>query len=180
MRKIVFAAIASLGALAAASPALAQDSSSSSRSFEPYVGVTGVYDSFDAKQNGGSIPEFGPEGWLVEAVAGVNMPVGDTFFVGVEGNVGKGFSGDMDWEYGAAGRAGLRLSDMGLLYAKAGYNWVELDRAPLGVDKSFDGVVWGGGFELGPRDGKVRVRGEFTTMNNLDSIRPTLGVVMGF
>ena len=173
-----FYAIASLGALAAASPALAQDGSS--RSAEPYIGVTGVYDSFDSKENGSGIPEFGPDGWLVEAVAGVNVPVGDMFFVGVEGNVAKGVDGDIDWEYGAAGRAGLRLNDHGLLYGKVGYNWVELDRAPLGVDRSFDGVVWGGGVEIAPGGGNLRLRGEFTTMNNIDSIRPTVGVVMGF
>lgn len=178
MRKIFFAA-ASIGALAAASPALAQDSTSSS-SIEPYVGVTGVYDSFDAKQNGSGRPEFGPEGWLVEGVAGVNLPLGDTFFIGAEGNVAKGLDGDIDWEYGASGRAGLKLSDMGLLYGKVGYNWVKLEHRPLVGDKNFDGVVWGGGFELGPREGKVRVRGEFTTMDNFDSIRPSLGVVMGF
>lgn len=178
MRRTIFA-IASLGALMAATPALAQDAGSS-RSFEPYVGVSAVYDSFDAKENGSGIPEFGPDGWLVEGVAGVNVPVGDKFFVGVEGNVAKGFSGDIDWEYGAAGRAGLKLNDVGLLYGKVGYNWIELDRAPAGVDKSFDGVVWGAGFEVGPKDGNLRIRGEFTTMNNIDSIRPTLGVVYGF
>lgn len=179
MRRTFFA-IASLGALAAASPAFAQDGGSSS-SIEPYVGVSAVYDSFDAKENGGSIPEFGPDGWLVEGVAGVNLPVGDKFFVGVEGNLAKGVDGNIDWEYGAAGRAGLKLNDIGLLYGKVGYNWIELDNAPVpGVDKSFDGVVWGAGFEVGPKGGNLRVRGEFTTMNNFDSIRPTLGVVMGF
>jgi len=178
MRKI-FYAVASVGALAAASPALAQDSGST-RSFEPYVGVMGVYDSFDAKENGSGIPEFGPDGWLIEAVAGVNVPVGDKFFVGVEGNVAKGVDGDMDWEYGAAARAGLRLNDTGMLYGKVGYNWVELDNAPLGVDRTFDGVVWGGGVEIAPGAGNVRLRAEFTTMNNIDSIRPSVGVVMGF
>ena len=173
-----FYAIASLAAVAAASPALAQDAAP--RSIEPYVGVTGVYDSFDAKENGSGIPEFGPDGWLVEAVAGVNVPVGDMFFVGVEGNVAKGVDGDMDWQYGAAGRAGLRLNDTGLLYGKVGYNWIELDSAPLGVDRSYDGVVWGGGFEIAPGPSNVRLRGEFTTMNNIDSIRPSLGVVVGF
>lgn len=175
MRKSFLTAI---GALAAASPALAQETSP--RSIEPYVGVTGVYDSFDAKENGSGRPEFGPDGWLVEGVAGVNVPVGDTFFVGVEGNVAKGVDGDIDWEYGAAGRAGLKLQDMGLLYGKVGYNWVKLEHRPLVGDRNFDGIVWGGGFELGPREGNIRLRGEFTTMNNIDSIRPSLGVVMAF
>lgn len=174
-----FYAIASLGALAAASPAFAQDAGSA-RSIEPYVGVTGVYDSFDAKENGSGIPEFGPDGWLVEGVAGVNVPVGEKFFVGVEGNVAKGVDGDIDWEYGASARAGLRLNDTGMLYGKVGYNWVELDRAPLGVDRSFDGVVWGGGVEIAPGPSNVRLRAEFTTMNNIDSIRPSVGVVLGF
>jgi outer membrane immunogenic protein len=180
MRKIILAAVASLGAIAATSSAFAQDSGSSSRSIEPYVGVSAVYDSFDSKQNGSETPAFGPDGWLAEAVAGVNVPLGDKFFVGVEGNVAKGVDGDMDWEYGAAGRAGLHLADMGLLYGKVGYNWVELDNAPVGVDRSFDGVVWGAGFELGPRAGKIRVRGEVTTMKNFESIRPSLGAVMAF
>lgn len=181
MRRILFAAVASVGALAAASPALAQDAGSS-RSIEPYVGVTGVYDSFDSKTNEAGIPPFGPEGWLVEGVAGVNVPLGDKFFVGVEGNVAKGVSGDIDWEYGAAGRAGVRLSDHGLFYGKVGYNWVEFDGPgdqPLG-DRSYDGVVWGAGVEIAPGAGNLRLRGEFTTMNNIDSIRPTVGAVLAF
>jgi outer membrane immunogenic protein len=178
MRKIFFAAIASLGAIAAASPALAQDEGST-RSIEPYIGVTGVYDSFDAKVNEAGIPPFGPEGWLVEGVAGINMPVGDMFFVGVEGNVAKGVSGDIDWEYGAAGRAGLRMNDTGMIYGKVGYNWIEFDD-PIGGGQTYDGVVWGGGVEVAPGAGNLRLRAEFTTMNNIDSIRPTVGVVMGF
>ncbi|MGJ3627610.1 opacity protein [Sphingomonas sp. MMS24-JH45] len=62
-------------------------------------------------------------GSLVEGIVGANVPLG-AFFVGAEGNIAKGISGDIDWQYGAAGRFGLRAGESGLFYGKVGYQWV--------------------------------------------------------
>src|SRR3546814_17180169 len=66
-------------------------------------------------------------GGLISGVAGINVPVGPAF-VGVEGNVTKGFS-EIDWEYGVRGRAGVRAGDSGMSFASAGYKWVNGRRA---------------------------------------------------
>src|SRR3546814_1088298 len=66
-------------------------------------------------------------GGLISGVVGINVPVGPAF-VGVEGNVTKGFS-DIDWEYGVRGRAGVRAGDSGMIFASAGYQWVNGRRA---------------------------------------------------
>ena len=96
-------------ALAAAlsAPAMAQDGSSSS-GLEPYVGVMGGVHNFDSETGKEGIPPVGYKGRMVEGVAGVNYNVAGPLVVGVEGSASKGVSGDIDWEYGAAGRVGVK------------------------------------------------------------------------
>src|SRR3546814_19436244 len=83
-----------------------------------------------------------------------------TLFRSVEGSVAKGFTGDIDWEYGAAGRFGVRAGDTGLFYGKVGYRWVNFDA--LGPNSGdYGGMVYGVGTELAPAGKKmndVRVR----------------------
>jgi hypothetical protein len=175
-------------ALAAGLPfaAVAQDTapdSGSARTFEPYVGVLGGYDTFDDSSDF-SIP--GRTGKmnsaLIEGVAGVNVPLGSMFFVGAEGNIAKGI-GDIDWEYGAKARAGIRAGQSSLLYLTAGYQWVDGRR---GYDKHND-WVYGGGVELSPKDlgfggegtGGPRLRLQVDTYD-FQNIRPMAGVVFGF
>src|SRR3546814_2911076 len=72
---------------------------------EPYVGVLGGYHSFDRDSEFGTVPGRSRfDGAVISGIAGVNVPLGPVV-IGAEGNVGKGF-GDIDWEYGVAGRAG--------------------------------------------------------------------------
>ena len=56
------------------------------------------------------------DGSLVQGIVGFNVPLGPVF-VGAEGNVAKGISGDIDWQYGGTGRAGVRAGDSGYLAA---------------------------------------------------------------
>ncbi|KQN25418.1 opacity protein [Sphingomonas sp. Leaf33] len=201
MRKILTAA--ALAAMTVAAPAFAQDASTAptetvaapdgTRAFgiEPYFGIRGGWEQFDSEGNRAGIPPVNRRdklnGSLVEGLVGVNIPLGPVF-VGAEGNVAKGVSGDIDWQYGAAGRFGLRAGDSGLIYGKVGYQWVNFaKRVP--TNRDYDDVTYGIGFEVGPKsiglggitgNSGFRLRGEVSTFGNAHSFRPTLGVVTHF
>ena len=158
--------------------------------FEPYVGILGGYERFDEQPNAGIPPSNNGrafDGGLVSAVAGFNVPLGPVF-VGAEGNVVKGFKGDIDWEYGAAGRFGLRAGESGMIYGKVGYQWVNFDA--LGNNsRDYHAMTYGAGVEVGPKDiglggitgnGGVRLRMEINTFNSAKSIRPMAGVIAHF
>ena len=158
---------------------------------EPYFGVLGGYEWFDNQNTKAGIPRpvrgDNYEGTLVQGVAGVNVPLGPVF-VGVEGNAAKGIDGDIDWEYGAAGRFGLRAGDSGLIYGKVGYQWVNFDR--LGNNsRDYHEMTYGIGAEVGPKDiglggitgnSGVRLRVEANTFGNAKSFRPMAGVIAHF
>ncbi len=203
MRKILTAA--ALAATTVAVPAVAQDyptttttetaptAPDGTRAFgiEPYFGIRGGWEQFDSEPNKAGIPQVNRadklNGAIVEGLLGVNVPLGPVF-VGAEGNVAKGVSGDIDWQYGAAGRFGLRAGDSGLIYGKVGYQWVNFaKRVP--TNRDYDDVTYGIGFEAGPSDiglggitgnAGFRIRGEVSTFGNFHSIRPTLGIVTHF
>jgi outer membrane immunogenic protein len=181
MRKIMIATAFSLGVFAATSPALAQDVASSA-SIEPYFGVMGSIHSFDSETSKSGIPAVGYDGRLVEGVAGLNIALGNRFFIGAEGNVAKGVDGDINWEYGAAGRFGVRMNDNGKIYGKVGYRWVNFDKQVLAGGSDYHDMTYGAGFELSPGGAasKLRIRGEVETFGNFNSIRPSIGIVLGF
>lgn len=150
---------------------------------EPYVGVLGGYHNFDRDSEFGTNGNRGKmDGAMVSGVVGVNVPLG-AFFVGAEGNVGKGFK-DIDWDYGVTGRLGLRAGDSGLIYASAGHQWVNGDK---GFPDHHD-WVYGLGVEVGPKDiglggltgnAGVRLRLQMDTYDG-ESIRPMAGVLFHF
>lgn len=201
MRKFLTAA--ALAATTLAVPAFAQDyptttemaptAPDGTRAFgiEPYFGIRGGWEQFDSEPNSAGIPQVNRadklNGALVEGLLGVNIPLGPVF-VGAEGNVAKGVSGDIDWQYGAAGRFGVRAGDSGLIYGKVGYQWVNFaKRVP--TNRDYDDVTYGAGFEVGPKDiglggitgnAGFRIRGEVSTFGDFHSIRPTLGIVTHF
>ncbi len=157
---------------------------------EPYVGILGGYERFDEQRNAGiPLPADGKgyDGGLVQGVAGINVPLGPVF-VGAEGNVVKGFKGDIDWEYGAAGRFGLRAGESGMIYGKVGYQWVNF--AALGNDsRDFHAMTYGAGVEVGPKDiglggitgnSGLRLRMEINTFGEAKSFRPMAGVIAHF
>ncbi len=182
MKKIVLAATAAL--IFAPIAAHAQDDAAP-RKIEPYVGVLGGFHDFDNESfNGG--PPAGYRGYLVEGVAGVNANIGGPIVLGVEGQVAKGFSKDIDWEYGAAGRIGLRAGKDSLFFAKVGYQWTNF--APLGVDsRDYHGTVYGAGVELSAADmglsanrSNLRLRFQADTRGDFHSVRPMAGIVAKF
>jgi outer membrane immunogenic protein len=189
--KTLLLAAAALMAIPAA--AHAQDvTSDGSRAYgiDPYVGVMGGYEGFDSDPGHGipnSVPGDRLKGGLVEGVAGVNVPLG-AFFVGVEGNAAKGFTGDIDWQYGVHGRVGVRAGETGLVYGKVGYQWINFDR--YGNDSpDFGAISYGIGGEFGPKavglDGLVKKEGvrfrlEVSTYGTFQSVRPMAGIVGHF
>ncbi|WP_203310582.1 MULTISPECIES: outer membrane protein [Sphingomonas] len=213
MRKLALAA--AVAAVSFAVPAFAQDMSTTAttdtsatapsdaprapdgtRAFgiEPYFGVMGGWEQFS--RQGAGIPAqprgYKLDGALVEGVVGVNVPLGPVF-VGAEGSVAKGVSGNIDWQYGAYGRAGFRAGDSGLFYGKVGYRWNNFDHFAPGVvgDTKYDyhGVVYGVGAEIGPKDiglggitgnSGLRFRIEATTFDKAHSFRPMAGVIAHF
>lgn len=178
-------AVATLALLAA--PALAQEATApdGSEAFgvDPYVGVIGGYHSFDRDARPGDPIGGRMEGWLVGGVAGINVPLGPVF-IGAEGNAVKGFN-DIDWEYGARGRFGFRAGESGLIYASAGYQWVNGRR---GFGDTHD-WIYGVGVEVGPQsiglggitgEAGPRLRLAVESYGDFDSIRPTVGVIFHF
>lgn len=152
---------------------------------EPYVGVLGGYHSFDRDSEFGTVPGRSRfDGAVISGIAGVNVPLGPVV-IGAEGNVGKGF-GDIDWEYGVAGRAGFRAGESGLIFASAGYQWVN-GKGNRGFSDQKD-WIYGLGLEVGPKDiglggltgnSGARLRLQAQTYD-FDSIRPMAGVVFHF
>lgn len=200
MRKTLLAA--ALASAFIAAPALAQDdipadtprAPDGTRAFgiDPYVAVLGGYERFDNRVGNGipDTPANGGnnlDGALVQGIVGVNVPLGPVF-VGAEGNVAKGVDGDIDWQYGAAGRFGLRAGESGLFYGKVGYQWVNFAR--FGKDsRDFHAITYGVGAEVGPKDiglggvtgnAGVRFRLEVSTFGSADSFRPMAGAVFHF
>lgn len=173
--------------------------------FVPYVGVMGGYENFDNEAahryaipqavNANGTPAYNRhlQGGLVQGVVGVNVPLGPVF-AGVEGNVAKGFSGNIDWEYGVAGRFGVRAGDSGMIYGKAGYQWVQIDHfagfTPGGdTGKKYGDWTYGLGVEVGPKDiglkgltnnAGIRIRAEIDTYGAFHSYRPMLGIITHF
>lgn len=170
------------GAAAAQDVATAPDGT---RAFgiEPYFGVGGAYQDFDSKTNGGVFNRQGSaRAPAVDAFVGVDIPLGP-LVVGVEGQGSRGFQ-DIKWEYGAMGRVGFRAGESGLIFARAGYRWIEGKRG-FGDDKN---EIYGVGVEVGPKsigmggvtgNSGVRLRLVVDTYD-LKSIRPSAALVFHF
>lgn len=184
MKTLFLTAIAAASLIPAA--AMAQDDSGSTRRIEPYVGVLGGVHNFDSETSKSGIPPVGYKGRMVEGVAGVNVNVAGPIVLGIEGNAAKGVSGDIDWEYGAAGRVGVKAGKDSMLFGKVGYRWTNFDA--LGPDsRDYHGMTYGAGVELSPADmggsaasSKIRLRVQADTDGNFHSIRPMAGVVAKF
>lgn len=180
MRKIAFTKLAVIGtALGAITlPAAAFAQSNDDPKVEPYVGLSvGVHDL------GLGLPD--DNGGIYGVVAGVDVPVGKTFFVGAEGNYHIG-DGAIDSEYGIAARAGVRVGDNAKLFVRGGYQEVDFDvgnllgvNPPAGLDTTDGDYMVGAGVEFGLGDSPVRFRAGVDTIA-FDSTRATVGVMFGF
>ncbi|MBV7256053.1 opacity protein [Pacificimonas sp. WHA3] len=178
--------LAAIAAITLPFAAQAQDAPDGSKAFgiEPYVGIGAGYHDFDRR--GASPLNNAPDstdGSLIIGTAGVNVPLG-AFFVGAEANLAYGFD-EIDWEYGAAGRFGVRIGESGLLFGKVGYQWIEEERG----FKDDKGMLYGMGVEVGPQDiglggvtgeSGVRLRLGVDTFGDFESIRPNASAIFHF
>jgi len=110
----------------------------------------GSIHSFDSETSKSGIPPVGYDGRLVEGVAGVNIPLGERFFVGVEGNAAKGVDGDIDWEYWCSRPCGRAHARQCKIYGKVGYRWVNFDKQALAGSDDYHDMTYGAGFEVSP------------------------------
>ncbi len=168
--------------------------------FEPYIAIGGGYDVYDRRDEIDSLDFDDPtEGAFIQGTVGANVPLGPVF-VGAEGFGAYGFS-DIDWEYGAAGRFGVRVGETGMFYGRVGYMWVEGENDFNDDDSDFidtddgpsrrdrDGIIYGIGAEVGPGDiglggitGEAgpRLRFGVDTFKDFESFRPSASLVFQF
>jgi len=186
MKKLLLTAIAVASIAPLHAQAQENDSATTSR-LQPYVAVLGGYNDFDDPKSE-RLPDGIPgdySGWMAEGIAGVNFNIG-RLVLGAEGNVAKGVSGDIDWEYGAAGRVGLKVGKDSMFFGKVGYTWTNF--AALGKDsRDYSGVSYGMGVELSAADmgmsadrSNIAFRGQVDTRGNFHSLRPMAGIVFKY
>jgi outer membrane immunogenic protein len=188
MKKIALLVSAVALPLAVPGVAHAQEATSA----HPYVGVQagmhdlGVSDSdidtagFDLDDNA-----------LVYGVyGGVDFDLGKSAVVGVEGNFNLG-NGPIDAEYGVAGRIGYRAKGGTVIFARAGYQWINVNGAGLiGVDEdliddddldvsdTIGDILVGVGADIAVGE-RMGVRVAVDTVS-FDTLRPSVGLHMRF
>lgn len=176
MKKIALTTLAAMGAITV--PVAAQAQSNNDAKPEVYIGASaGIHDL------GIGLPD--DDGGIYGIIAGVDVPVGDMFFVGAEGNFHIG-DGAIDSEYGIAARAGVRVGDNAKLFVRGGYQEVDLDlftilggNPPPGADSTDGDYLVGAGVEFGLSETPIRFRAGIDTIA-FDSTRATIGLLYAF
>lgn len=186
MKKTIFLAGAAVAALSMPAAAHAQDAGSA----QPFIGVSagyhdlGVDDEATIALDGFEINDSSP---IVGVVAGVDFPVGESFFAGLEGNFHLGTDA-VDSEYGASVRLGFMAEGGAKFYLRGGYQEIDLDpyklvdpEPPAGslddIDDSDGDYLVGAGVEF-PLGG-VALRVNLDSVG-FDTLRATTGVTFSF
>ncbi|MCA1749806.1 MAG: porin family protein [Sphingomonadales bacterium] len=171
MKKLWFGSVI-LSAAVMASPAMAQSQA------DFYIGAQGGYHDV------GDNPLGGDDGAIFGTYVGVDVPVGETFVVGVEGNYNLG-TGAIDSEYGIAGKLGFNASPTSQFFVRGGYQEVNFDLenlvggpVPAGIDDTDGDYLVGAGAQFRVSE-NVSVRGVLDTIA-FDSIRATAGLAFHF
>ena len=176
MKLKLFAASAATAIAFAATPAMAQDADTAAA--DVYAGLSVGYHDI-----GAGIPN--DDGGIYGVVAGVDVPVSETFFIGGEANYHLG-DGVIDSEYGIAARVGIKTGGT-KLYVKGGYQEVDFDLAtilggapvPPGIDDTEGDYIVGVGADIGLAGDNVKLRVAADTIA-FDSTRLTAGVLFNF
>ena len=182
MKKVLFALATSAAAIALPAAAQAQ----------AFAGVSAGYhelttdDDFNDPLLDGI--EANEGGVIYGVFAGYDVPTASGFFVGAEGNFHLG-DGPIDNEYGVSARLGVADAGGAKYYARAGYQWVDID--PNGIydtdlpDSTFDGLdttagdfLVGAGVEF-PLGTNTFLRANVDTVS-FDSVRGTAGLGIRF
>ena len=175
MKKSIISAFVLGGALAA-SPAMAQNGDGDA---EFYVGASAGYHDI------GELPFVGTvDGGIYGGYAGIDVPIGETVIIGVEGNYHFG-SGDIDSEYGVVSKLGVRVGNGSQLYLRGGYQEVDFDLEniiggpiPAGVEDSDGDYVVGIGGQI--KTGRnIGLRAVVDTLG-FDTLRATVGIQYNF
>lgn len=184
MKKIAFTTLAAMGAIALPAAAQAQDA-------KPDVTIgasVGLHDlTTDVDEADFEDIDLDDSGEIYGVFAAVDFPLGTNLFAGVEGNAHLG-SGPIDAEYGASARFGFRTDGGAKVYARGGYQWVDIDAAnafgipnfdedDFDIDTTIGDYLVGVGTEI-PVGGVV-LRANLDTIA-FDSLRGTVGVGFKF
>ncbi|WP_017664016.1 hypothetical protein [Porphyrobacter sp. AAP82] len=192
MRKLVFTSLGAAGALALPAAAQAQDTTKPDITIGASVGLHDLgVDLGDLDADDGEFDELDIDdsAEIFGAFAAADFPVGESLFAGVEGNFHFG-SGPIESEYGVAGRLGFRTEGGSKIYARGGYQWVDLDLENLtGVSEDFldendiDVADVGGDYLVGVGlevpVSRVVLRANVDTIA-FDTLRGTVGVGFKF
>ena len=188
MKKIALIVSASILPFALPGVAHAQEASSA----HPYVGVqVGLHnlgiDEDDVDSDGFEIDD---SAMIYGVYGGVDFDLGTSAVLGVEGNFNLG-NGPIDSEYGVAARVGFRAQGGTVIFARAGYQWVNLD--PLGLINIDEDLFDEDDFDVDDTDGDylVGVGADIAAGSSLgirvavdtisfDTLRPTVGAHLRF
>jgi len=141
MKKFVITSLAAIGAVALPTAAYAQnDSTKPDITIGASVGLhdlgvdLGDFDADDGEFDSFNIDDSAE---IFGGFVAVDFPLGTNLFVGAEGNFHFG-TGPIEAEYGASARLGFRTDGGAKIYARGGYQWVDLDLQNLtGVNEDF-------------------------------------------
>ena len=188
MKKYLLIAGAAMLPFALPGAAYAQDAAGA----HPYVGVQIGHHDLGVDDEGLDDEDFDiDDSALTYGVyAGADFDLGPSAIVGIEGNFNLA-SGPIDTEYGVAARIGARVGNGTVIFARAGYQWVNLDLAGLvgldedlidddeiDVDDTIGGYLVGVGADIGVGT-NMGVRVAVDTIE-FDTLRPTLGLHVRF
>ena len=143
MKKVALTSLAAVGALALPAAAQAQSTTDPTKP-EITVGAQvgrhnlGI-DLGDLDADNGEFDQLNIKdtGTIYGGFAAVDFPLGENFFAGIEGNANLG-DGPIEAEYGVSGRLGFRTNGGAKIYARGGYQWVDLDIENLtGVSEDY-------------------------------------------
>lgn len=141
MNKIAFGTLAALGAFALPTAAHAQsDDNKPEITVGAQVGLHDLgIDLGDLDADDGEFEDLNIDdsAEIYGGFIAADFPLGESLFAGVEGNANFG-SGPIEAEYGVAARLGFRTQGGSKIYARGGYQWVDLDVENLtGVSEDF-------------------------------------------
>jgi opacity protein-like surface antigen len=184
MKKIAFTALAATAAIAMPAAAQAQDAQP-----EVTIGASvGLHDlTTDVEEADLEDFDIDDSGEIYGVFAAVDFPIGTNLFAGVEANAHLG-SGPIDAEYGASARLGFRTEGGAKIYARGGYQWVDIDAGnALGIpdfdESDFDLDTTVGDYLVGVGTeipvGGVVLRANVDTIA-FDSLRGTIGLGFKF
>lgn len=143
MKKFVFATLTAVSAVALPAAAQAQSQGDSTRPEITVGAQVGRHDlgvdlgDFDADNGEFDQLNIDDTATIYGVFAAADFPVGESLFAGIEGNANLG-DGPIEAEYGVAARLGFRTQGGSKIYARGGYQWVDLDIENLtGVSEDY-------------------------------------------